>query len=124
MTVAGEYSDRVRALFGALQHAGDATGPRVDLSRGGQRVQLSCALDGGRIRALRFRAFACPHLLAALEEFCDEFEGRPVADLRQYEVGPTLEKLAVPVAKTGRILLLEDAILALYDKIVATANTD
>jgi NifU-like protein involved in Fe-S cluster formation len=124
MTAAGDYSERVRALFGALQHAGDAGGPRVDIKRGGLQVQLSAALDGKRIRDLRFRAFACPHLLAALEDFCDEFEGRPAADLRQYEVSATLEKLAIPVAKTGRILLLEDAILALHDKIMASATTD
>lgn len=119
-----DYSERVRALFAALRHSGRAEGPVVDVARGGMRIELSASLRGEHLGTLRFRAFACPHLLAALEAFCDEFEGRLAADLREYRAAATLEKLAIPVAKTGRLLLLEDAICALQDRIEALAKTD
>ncbi len=119
MDATTDYSDQVRALFVALSHSGLADGPVVDLARGGMRIQLSANLLDGRLNELRFRAFACPHGLAALEAFCDEFEGRPVADLREYRAAATLERLAIPVEKIGRILLMEDAISALRDRIEA-----
>lgn len=119
MADANDYSAPVRALFGHLAHAGVVSGPRVEFSRGGMHIELSAEISGGQLSALRFRAFACPHLLAATEAFCEEFEGRTVDDLRQYSASQAIARLGIPLEKTGRILLLEDAIAALRDKLLS-----
>ncbi len=113
------YSERVRTLFGRLAHAGCVPGTCIEIARGGMHIELSAQVSGTRLRALRFRAFACPHLLAAAEAFCEEFEGRTVEDLRQYSASQAIARLGIPLEKTGRILLLEDAIAALRDKLLS-----
>ncbi|MGB5353802.1 MAG: hypothetical protein WBM54_06900 [Woeseia sp.] len=119
MTTAARYSAAVRELFSTAGHAGDAKGPTVDLSRGAERVVLSANLDGARVTRLAFRVFGCPHLVAAAEAFCDEFEGRAASDMAAFRASDLIEKLAIPVEKTGRILLLEDAVRALQASIAA-----
>lgn len=113
------YNDRVRRLFAKPDHAGDASGVRVALSRGADKVVLSASLDGTRVSELRFRVYGCPHLIAAAESFCDGFEGREALDMQEFQASNLLEKLEIPVEKTGRILLLEDAIRALLAAIEA-----
>ncbi len=113
------YSEPVRALFARPQHAGDAGGPAVDLQRGAHRVVLSAATDGRQLTRLAFRVFGCPHLVAAAEWFCDTFEGQPAEALQTFESATIMQKLEIPVDKTGRILLLEDAVRALQGKIAA-----
>jgi NifU-like protein involved in Fe-S cluster formation len=109
--VTDPYGAEVRALFRAPAHAGSIAGGRVAHARGqGVEVELSMLTDGTRISALRFRAYGCPHLLAAAEAFCRDFEGRHLADLARYSAVETVNSLSVPVEKTGRILVLEDAV--------------
>ena len=121
MNAAPAYSERVRALFARPAHAGDAAGPRVDLARGDSRIVLSAELaDDGRLARLAFRAFGCPHLIAAAEAACAACEGRETGALAAWEAGAAFAELAVPLEKTGRILLLEDAIRALHEKLTAS----
>lgn len=122
MTAAPFYSDRVRQLFASAAHAGDLPGAVVDLERGAERVVLSARLDGADVTQLAYRVFGCPHLVAAAEAFCDEFEGRAAGDMAAFSAGEMLKKLAIPVEKTGRILLLEDAVRALQARITAPAS--
>lgn len=107
------YTDRVRALFADPRHAGEAAGTRVRAARGGFAVELSADADDGVLARLRFRVFGCPHLVAAAEAFCEHFEGKVCADLAHFSARDLLEELGIPVEKTGRILLLEDAVRAL-----------
>ena len=108
------YSPRVREYFAAPAHAGDVDGGcSVIVNEQGVCLQLSVAAAGDRIVALRFRARACPHVLAAAEAACAALEGRPVADLIEFSARDLMDNLPVPVEKTGRILVLEDAIRAL-----------
>ncbi len=111
---ADPYSARVRELFAGTQHAGDLEGALVsELSDQGVRLRLALHHDGGRIEALRFLAWGCPHVIAACEAFCAAFEGRPVADLWDFDVQQIMRDLSIPVEKTGRILVLEDAVQSL-----------
>lgn len=114
------YNDAVRRYFANPVHAGDlpANCPRDSVaeacvSSNGCRVVLAAAVDNGILRAIRFRAFGCPHLIAAAEAFCADAEGGPTAALRNFDVRALMERLSVPVEKTGRILLLQDAAEAL-----------
>ena len=111
---ADPYSAAVRELFTEPDHAGEVEGgvtARVDEQ--GVRVQLSALVEGGVIAEMRFRAWGCPHLIAAAEWACGDSEGQPVAALEDFQIAPIMENLTIPTEKTGRILVLEDAVRSL-----------
>lgn len=111
---ADPYSERVRELFANPAHAGDLPGAaRAHVEDQGVRIALSALCEHGRLRALRFRAWGCPHLIAAAEAFCREYEGRACTDLAEFGVAEVMQTLPVPTEKTGRILVLEDAVRSL-----------
>ncbi len=112
----GPYSERVRALFAEPAHAGTLDGPCVRIDDQGVRIELSAALDAGRLEKLAFRAYGCPHTIAAAEAFCAEFEGREVKALDAFSSADLMQNLPVPHEKTGRILVLEDAVRSLGAK--------
>ncbi len=108
------YSQRVREFFADTNHAGDLTDAvTVRVNEQGVRLKLAATHENGRIQALRFRVWGCPHVIAACESFCADYEGRPIAALGGFEAGDIMLKLSVPVEKTGRILVLEDAVRSL-----------
>ena len=108
------YSTTVRELFDAPAHAGDLDGGKsVRLHEQDVRLVLAAASIEGRISAMRFRAWGCPHVIAACEAACAELEGRPVDALLEFSGNDLMENLPVPAEKTGRILVLEDAVRSL-----------
>jgi len=120
------YNDAVRRLFENPRHAGDPDArypavvtAEVSESDAGFQVLLAAEMDGNEMRRLRFRVFGCPHLIAATEELCSRFEGRLPEALQDVPVAQLMELLEVPVEKTGRMLLLEDAAHSLAAAILA-----
>jgi NifU-like protein involved in Fe-S cluster formation len=120
------YSRAVRDRFANPLHAGelpasyaDAVTADVRESEAGTAVMLAAQVDGAMVRRLRYRVFGCPHLIAAAEEICARFEGRNVQDLQEFPLAALMELLDVPVEKTGRLLLLEDAVHSLARAILA-----
>jgi NifU-like protein involved in Fe-S cluster formation len=109
------YSARVRALFAEAAHAGDLENPaaRAHVDDQGVRIALAADIDGDIVVRLRFRAWGCPHLLAAAEAFCRAFEGRPASALAAFGAAEIMRTLPVPKEKLGRILVLEDAVRSL-----------
>ena len=108
------YSKMVRELFAAPAHAGELDGGKsVLVDDQDVRVRLAAASTGGRVSAMRFRAWGCPHVIAACEAACAGLEGRPVAALLEFSTRDLMENLPVPIEKTGRILVLEDAVRSL-----------
>lgn len=117
------YSKTVRGYFVNPVHAGNlhksyssVVAAAADDGQG-NTVQLEAGIDGDVLQELRFRALACPHLIAATEHFCGRFEGRATTSLREFDPAATVRELQIPLSKTGRILLLEDAIQLLRQKI-------
>lgn len=114
------YSDRVRALFAAAAHAGPLPpGPGVErraeavaLERGAW-VELALRLDRGTVIAARYRAWGCPHLLAACELAVQRLEGGPPAVAASLSAAGLAAELGAPPHKLGRLLVLEDALHAL-----------
>lgn len=110
------YNSLLRACFVNPVHAGDLQGAYshtvTAFADGGDGtvVQLEAGIEDGILRELRFRALACPHLIAAAECFCERFAGQPAASLQEFSPAEVMQELQVPVSKTGRILLLEDAV--------------
>jgi NifU-like protein involved in Fe-S cluster formation len=120
------YNDTVRRHFENPLHAGDLpAGYPAELiaevveSDAGVRIVLAADVDAHTIRCLRYRVFGCPHLIAAAEELCGRLEGQPAQGLQNVPVAQLMTLLAVPVEKTGRLLLLEDAANALARKVLA-----
>ena len=108
------YGPRVRELFTDPAHAGQVEGGEsVLVDDQGVRVQLSARVDKGVVQSLRFRAWGCPHTIAAAEAACRALEGQAVAAFLEFSASDLMEELAVPVEKTGRILVLEDAVRSL-----------
>ncbi|HLT89761.1 MAG TPA: iron-sulfur cluster assembly scaffold protein [Woeseiaceae bacterium] len=128
MTSPEPYAPAVRSRFANPAHAGDlppgyAVAAAAEAADGnGCRIRIVAAAGNGVVTALRFRCFGCPHLIAAAEAACETYEGRPAAALRAFETQALMEELAVPVEKTGRILLLEDALLALAGQLEKTEH--
>lgn len=108
------YSAAVRALFASPAHAGCLDNAvTVHVSDQDVRVCLCAIMADGVVSALRFKAWGCPHVIAASEAFCAAYEGREAAELLEFRAGDLMQSLSVPVEKTGRILVLEDAVRAL-----------
>lgn len=104
------YTPEVRALFANPAHGGRLDGaPFERLEEQGVRLELSARSAGGRIAAMRFRAWGCPHFIAAAERLCALCEGGEIGDLERVSAAELARGLGVPVEKTGRILVLEDA---------------
>ena len=62
---------------------------------------------------MRFLAWGCPHVIAAAESVCAGYEGRAVTDLETFDVAELMQSLSVPVEKSGRIIVIEDAVRSL-----------
>lgn len=105
------YNSLVRELFAKPVHAGrieDAVS--VVKSEQGVTIEFSASCSGETIEHLRFRAWGCPHVIAAAEAVCAEFEGQSASQLDEYSAGQLMQRLAVPAEKSGRILVLEDTV--------------
>ena len=117
---APRYSAEVLDLFRRLPHraplpagAGTgASGEALALDRGAW-VQFEACLEGGRVAACAFRAWGCPHTLAAAARACAALAGLAGASADAMPARQLAEQLGVPLHKLGRILVVEDAMHAL-----------
>jgi len=117
MGVIDPYIEEVRARFEQPVHAGDPdAGYAVVIvgeateAEAGPMVRISAGIEDGTVRASRFRAWGCPHLLAAADLACSLGEGRKVSELAEITATQLMERLGVPRTKAGRIFLIEDAL--------------
>ena len=117
------YNKTVRAFFETPDHAGDLQGDYAQVlaadaaeSEHGAKIVLFAGITDGMIVAMRFRALACPHLIAAAEWLCCDRENGPVSGLSSFDSKGLMEQLSVPPEKTGKILLLEDALKSLWEQ--------
>lgn len=108
------YNSAVRACFASPDHAGRAADDiAAFFADQGMRIRLSASIRDNTVSELRFLAWACPHVIAAAEVFCRQYEGRPINELELFATDQIMQDLAVPVEKTGRILVLEDTVRSL-----------
>ena len=76
----------------------------------GAEVQLSLRVVEDLADELRFRAFGCPHFLAAASWLTDRLRGAGREELASWDWREAAEALEVPPAKFGRLLVLQDAV--------------
>ena len=119
------YGQLVRDLFAQPPHAGALEGAvSAYVDDQGVRIRLFAEVENGQLSVLRFQAWACPHVIAAAEAFCAGYEGRPAADLLEFSSSDLMKSLSVPIEKTGRILVLEDAVRSLGSAACGASKPD
>lgn len=114
------YSPRVRELFATLPGGGALApgegaavhGEAAALDRGAW-VRFEARVRGGRIADCTFRAWGCPHTLAAAASLAQAMRGAPVPDAVPAAVRELAHEIAAPAAKLGRLLVVLDAQAAL-----------
>ena len=109
------YAPEVRRRMTELPGAGDfgatadvVTGRAGDREQGAELV-LQLRLAGERVAEARFRAFGCPHLVAAASWLTERLRGASRADVAGWDWHEVAAALEVPPAKYGRLLVLQDA---------------
>lgn len=110
----GEVRRRMASLAGAAP-AGTAAGAGTVVGRAGEREQgaevvLLLRLAKGRVTEARYRAFGCPHLLAAASWLTERLVGCGRADLERWDWREAAAAVEVPPVKFGRLLTLQDAV--------------
>ena len=110
------YSQEVVARLHSMQGSGRlASGAHVITGRAGDReqgaeVELDLAVDDKCVLEARFRAFGCPHLVAACSWLTEAVRGRTLADLQAWDWQEAARALQIPPAKFGRLLTMQDAL--------------
>jgi NifU-like protein involved in Fe-S cluster formation len=123
------YNQTVRRHFADPQHSGDLQEDYelmlvadVSESGDGAHIVMSAGIRGGTIARMAYRVRGCPHLIAALELACTTLESQPVAGLENFDSADITQELSMPAEKTGRILLLEDALATLWAQYASTED--
>lgn len=117
------YNQAVRHNFHSPAHAGDLSRDYPHVLRAvaaesgnGSRLVLAAGVAEEIILEMRYRVWGCPHLIAAAETLCKDREQGAVAGLSVFDLAELMAILAIPVEKSGRILLLEDALNSLWEQ--------
>ncbi|HQR48638.1 MAG TPA: iron-sulfur cluster assembly scaffold protein [Steroidobacteraceae bacterium] len=107
-----EVCRRVLELPGSAPLPADAVvaaGAAGDVEHGA-RVELRFQVAEGRILRGQFRAFGCPHVIAAASWVTDRLGGKGRDALATWDWREAADALEVPPAKFGRLLTVQDAV--------------
>jgi len=107
-----EVCRRMRTLAGAGDlpaGPGIVCGVAGDVEQGA-RVRFELRVEGGKVAEARFRAFGCPHFVAAASWLTDRLRGAGRSEVEHWDWREAAEALEVPPAKSGRLLTLQDAV--------------
>jgi len=129
MTVAPPYTDRVLRLFSEAPGAGSVPpGPGEFIAaEAGQLadeawVRLEVRAEGGRVLAAAFRAWGCPHVIAAAALAAGRLPGLDSTGMAALDAHILATDLGAPAAKLGRLLRVEDCVRALAARVAATGR--
>ncbi len=115
------YNQRVIEHFehprhhGCFDAAADVIAARAGRRADGAEFSFTALIAQGRVAALRFQAFGCPHCIAAASWLTEKLAGATQQDLAQWQWQEAAQVLNVPTSKRGRLLALEDAVHALAE---------
>ena len=85
-------------------------------------VRFDVQVHEGMIRVVRFRLFGCPHAVAAAGLIAEGLEGQPARSLRCLDLRTVAYDLGLPTEKFGKLLRIEDALLACWRALGATRD--
>jgi NifU-like protein involved in Fe-S cluster formation len=75
----------------------------------GANVELSLRVSDGRVRAAAFRAYGCPHVIAACSWLAERLVGCDRQQVAGWDWREVQQALDVPPRKFGRLLTIQDA---------------
>lgn len=78
----------------------------------GTWVRFQLLVEGLRVKDARFQALGCPHTLDAAAWLCEQLPGRTREGLIPGAPAAWAASRSVPAEKLGRLLIVEDALLA------------
>jgi NifU-like protein involved in Fe-S cluster formation len=124
MSRPGPYSALVKELFEHPRVAGRLSGPDVRRGAAGSTergvwVEFSVRLAEGRVAEARFRAYGCPHTIAAASWVAQHLAGQPVEHAAELDPLELAERLEAPAEKLGNLLVVEDALRDCFGLAVA-----
>lgn len=111
-------SPAARASFASLERAGRFADPTGVVSgeagsvATGTHVRFHLRLAGETVAEARFQAYGCPHTLAVANWLAGEMAGRGREAPWPGTPADWAARFGVPVAKLGRLLVIEDALRA------------
>jgi hypothetical protein len=85
-------------------------------------VRFRVEVSRGYIRSAEFEVFGCPHTVAAASWAADWLRGGRAERLERLDVQEMRRALDVPTEKLGKLLRLEDAVLACSARLRHAAN--
>jgi NifU-like protein involved in Fe-S cluster formation len=116
-----EYSSAVVRRFDAPKASGELPDGVPGLVSGEAEdrtlhvwVRFQLQVIEGVVRAARFQVFGCPHTVAAASRVAEWLEGQTVAAARGLDVKALCAELVVPIDKLGKLLRIEDALVACW----------
>lgn len=114
------YSPLVGELFERLPHAGElAPGPglvvhgEAEVLDRGAWVRFEARIEGAAFADCVFRAWGCPHTLAAAALTASRMRGQAIGVPCTIDAQRLAAELDTPVEKFGRLLVVEDALSAM-----------
>lgn len=109
-----DYSQTVRERFERPFNAGRLLGRVVSGGAGdeshGTRVEFDFRLRDGIVEEAAFRAYGCPHAIAAASWVAERASGHALSDTRWMDPLALAEMLEVPDYKLGVLLVVQDAL--------------
>jgi NifU-like protein involved in Fe-S cluster formation len=109
------YSAAVADYFRRpVRELGDGIRGEAGSDQRGAVIWLGADVSDGILRNVGFRAFACPHIIAACNRVAEQLEGAPAEALLEIGLDDLLRQFEIPVEKTGKLLILKDAAGACY----------
>jgi NifU-like protein involved in Fe-S cluster formation len=115
------YSDLTWRHFENPMCAGVLVGAAVRRGAGGSRAQgtwvqfdvrIGSRNQESTVEAVRFLAYACPHVIAVADWLAQKAVGGPAEPVLPESVHALRERFEVPIEKLGRLLIVEDAWIA------------
>lgn len=126
-----EYSALVQEHFDRPRNVGTLEGPpgrvlrcRAGAIEQGTRIELSLRVVGGMISETGFRAYGCPHTIAAASWLTENLKGAPVAAADEFDPHALAGVLSLPAEKLAVILVLEDALAGCLQQWRAVAESE
>lgn len=115
------YNELTRHHFETATAAGCLSGPGVRRGEAGSpsqgtwvrfEVRAESSGESQTLLAVKFLAYACPHVIAVADWVAQQMVGRPAASVLPESSVLLQQRFGVPTEKLGRLLIIEDAWIA------------
>jgi len=108
-----DYFDHPRGVCAGGDESNVGCGEAGSMATG-TWVQVRATVQEQLIAAICFRAYGCPHTIAACGRVCEQLQGQPAECMLEIDPAELQRELELPVEKAGKILILQDALSDCY----------